>query len=107
LSPAKRRLAVEHVRRAIGRDRVSERRACAVLQQAQNTQRRIPPLAADEPPLVHRIVTLACDFGRYGYRTIEGLLHLEGCFANHKRVERIWKHEGLKVPKMQPKRRRL
>jgi hypothetical protein len=36
-----------------------------------------------------------------------GLLHLEGCFVNHKRVERIWKEEGLKVPKKQPKRRRL
>ncbi len=36
-----------------------------------------------------------------------GLLHLEGTFVNHKRVERIWKEEGLKVPKKQPKRRRL
>ena len=64
-------------------------------------------MAADEPPLVHRIVTLACDYGRYGYRRVMGLLHLEGCFVNHKRVERIWKEEGLKVPKKQPKRRRL
>ena len=64
-------------------------------------------MAADEQPLVHRIVTLACDYGRYGYRRVMGLLHLEGCFVNHKRVERIWKEEGLKVPKKQPKRRRL
>ena len=105
--PLRRRLAVEHVRGALGRDRVSERRACAVLGQARNTQRRIPYVAADEPPLVHRIVTLACDYGRYGYRRIMGLLHLEGRFVNHKRVERIWKEEGLKVPKKQPKRRRL
>ena len=105
--PLRRRLAVEHVRGALGRDRVSERRACEVLGQARNTQRRIPHVAADEPALVHRIVTLACDYGRYGYRRVMGLLHLEGCFVNHKRVERIWKDEGLKVPKKQPKRRRL
>ena len=98
---------MEHVRGALGRDRVSERRACTVLGQARNTQRRIPHVAADEPPLVHRIVTLACDYGRYGYRRVMGLLHLEGTFVNHKRVERIWKEEGLKVPKKQPKRRRL
>ena len=87
--------------------RESERRACTVLGQARNTQRRIPHVAADEPPLVDRIVTLACDYGRYGYRRVMGLLRLEGTFVNHKRGERIWKEEGLKVPKKQPKRRRL
>lgn len=56
---------------------------------------------------MHASVTLACDYGRYGYRRVMGLLHLEGTFVNHKRVERIWKEEGLKVPKKQPKRRRL
>jgi len=46
-------------------------------------------------------------FGRYGYRRIHGLLRLDGWWVNHKRVERIWRREGLKVPKKQPKRGRL
>ena len=54
-----------------------------------------------------RIVWLACEYGRYGYRRITGLLHWEGWRVDHKRVERIWREEGLKVPKKQPKRRRL
>jgi len=56
---------------------------------------------------VTRIVWLACEYGRYGYRRITALLHWEGWRVNHKRVERIWREEGLKVPKKQPKRRRL
>ena len=54
-----------------------------------------------------RITELACDYGRYGYRRITGLLQNEGWRVNHKRVERIWRQEGLKVPRRQPKRRRL
>ncbi len=50
---------------------------------------------------------LACQYGRYGYRRITGLLKQEGFEVNHKRVERIWRREGLKVPQKQPKRRRL
>ena len=46
-------------------------------------------------------------YGRYGYRMIHGLLCCEGWWVNHKRVERIWRREGLKVPKKQPKRGRL
>ncbi len=54
-----------------------------------------------------RIVELASQFGRYGYRRITGLLRLDGWQVNHKRVERIWRMAGLKVPKKQPKRGRL
>jgi transposase InsO family protein len=57
--------------------------------------------------LRERIIGLACEYGRYGYRRITGLLHNEGWRVNHKRVERIWRQEGLKVPRKQPKRRRL
>jgi putative transposase len=53
------------------------------------------------------IVKLACDYGRYGYRRITALLNQDGWRVNHKRVERIWREEGLKVPKKQPKRKRL
>jgi len=50
---------------------------------------------------------LASDFGRYGYRRVTALLRGEGWPVNHKRVERLWRQEGLKVPQKQPKRRRL
>ena len=54
-----------------------------------------------------RIVELAKAYGRYGYRRIAALLHREGWRVNHKKVERIWRQEGLRVPKKQPKRGRL
>jgi len=78
-----------------------------VLQQPRSTQRLRPYLADDEPRLVSRIIELAERYGRYGYRMITGLLRLEGWKVNHKRVERLWRREGLKVPKKQPKRARL
>jgi transposase InsO family protein len=78
-----------------------------VLEQARTTQRYEARLADDEPLLVRRIVELATRYGRYGYRRITAMLRSEGWRVNHKRVERIWRHEGLKVPKRQPKRGRL
>ena len=50
---------------------------------------------------------LASAYGRYGYRRITALLREEGWHVNHKRVERIWRREGLKVPVKQPNRGRL
>ena len=87
--------------------RVSERRACAILGQARRTQRRIPHTTDEGTRLVARIIELATQYGRYGYRRITALLRQEGWQVNHKRVERIWRKEGLKVPQKQPKRRRL
>ena len=86
---------------------VSERRACRVVGQARTTQRRVLRAKEDEERLTAEIVDLASRFGRYGYRTITGLLRLAGWRVNRKRVERIWKQEGLKVPQKQPKRSRL
>ena len=57
--------------------------------------------------MTEAIIRLASQYGRYGYRMITALLRVEGWFVNHKRVERIWRCEGLKVPKKQPKRGRL
>ena len=53
------------------------------------------------------VVKVARRFGRYGYRMVKGMLRTEGWAVNHKRVERIWRQEGLKVPSKQPKRGRL
>ena len=86
---------------------VSERRACRVLGQARSTQRHRPRVRDDEPRLVARIIELAKQYGRYGYRRITALLRREGWRVNPKRVERIWRREGLKVPKRQAKRGRL
>lgn len=86
---------------------VSERRACRVLGQVRSTQRRTPRASEFQRRLVARVIELACQFGRCGYRRITALLKREGWRVNHKRVERIWRQEGLKVPQKQPKRRRL
>ena len=100
-------MAVEHVRRALGGLEVSERRACKVVGQARSTQRRDPYIPDDEPMLVRSMIELAEQYGRYGYRRITALLCLTGWIVNHKRIERLWRREGLKVPKKQPKRKRL
>ena len=86
---------------------VSERRACAVVGQSRSTQRRQPKVRADEAALTEAIVRLATRYGRYGYRRIRRLLADEGWRVSIKRVYRIWRREGLKVPKKQPKRGRL
>lgn len=103
-SPSRRREKVEHVREVLG---VSERRACSVLGQPRSTQRRIPRTAEDEERLTADIIELAMTCGRYGYRRITALLREAGWAVNRKRVERIWRREGLKVPGRQPKRGRL
>ena len=86
---------------------VSERRACRVLGHPRSTERYAPRAAEDEQALTDAIVELARRFGRYGYRRITALLRMEGWDVNHKRVERLWRQAGLKVPGKQPKRGRL
>jgi putative transposase len=87
--------------------KVSERRACKTLGQYRSSQRHTPEPDDYEKCLVNRMVALATKYGRYGYKMITGLLRGEGWKVNHKRIERLWRQEGLKVPKKQPKRGRL
>jgi transposase InsO family protein len=61
----------------------------------------------DEESLTRDIIKHAVRFGRYGYRRVTAMLRDQGWQVDHKRVERIWRREGLKVPKKQPKRGRL
>ncbi len=61
----------------------------------------------DEQALTKDIVALAGWYGRYGYRRVTASLHAAGRSMNHKRVGRIWRREGLKVPQKPPKRGRL
>ena len=78
------------------------------MEQARATQRRNLSPPSDEQQLTDDIIALATKYGRYGYRRITALLNNErGWRVNHKRVERIWRKEGLKVPRKQPKRSRL
>jgi transposase InsO family protein len=86
---------------------VSERRACRALGQHRSTQRKVPRGRDDEAALTADLIELARRYGRYGYRKIGALLKAAGWLVNDKRVERIWRREGLKVPAKQPKRGRL
>ena len=95
---------MEHLRGKFG---ISERRVCGIIGQPRSSQRYVIQLKGDEERLCAEIVQLASQYGRYGYRRITVRLQNDGWRVNHKRVERIWRQEGLKVPKRQPKRGRL
>jgi putative transposase len=83
---------------------VSERRACRALGQHRSTQRKVPRGRDGEAALTADLVELA---RRYGSRKIGALLKAAGWCVNAKRVERIWRREGLKVPSRQPARGRV
>ena len=78
-----------------------------MLFRSRATQQYGPVHSNEEDTVQTRIIALAREYGRYGYRRITALLQQEGWRVNHKRVERIWQQEGLKVPQKQPKRARL
>ena len=87
---------------------VSERRACRVLGQIRSTQHYIREVKSEEEMLTEEIVSLATRYGRYGQeQNNSATLDAEGWIVNHKRVERSWRKEGLKVPKKQSKKGRL
>ena len=86
---------------------VSERRACRLLGQHRSTQRHVPRGRSDEDRLVEDMIELARQYGRYGYRRVAALLRDAGWQVNDKRVERLWRREGLKVPYKQPRKGRL
>ncbi len=104
MSPSRTRQAVVHVQQTLS---VSERRACRVLGQHRSTQRYGPRVRDDEPRLVRRIHELVRRYPRYGYRRVWALLAGEGWRVNVKRIERLWRREGLKVPRKPRKKRRL
>lgn len=92
------------MRRSLG---VSERRACRTLGQHRSTQRQVPRGRPDEDLFTEDIIELAKDHGRYEDRMITGLVNNAGWHENPKRVERIWRREGLKVPSKLPGKGRL
>lgn len=92
---------------AIERHGVSQRRACRILSQPRGTQRYRPILRPDEDQLTQRIISLACQYGRYGYRRIAVMVNRSGLRVSRERVERIWRREALQVPRKQRPRGRL
>jgi len=95
------------VRYAIDQHRVSQRQACRILGQPRGTQRYHPIKRADEDALTQQILSLACQYGRYGYRRITAMLNRGGIRVGKDRVSRIWRREGLKVPSRHKPRARL
>ena len=87
--------------------KVSERLACRVIGQLRTTQRYAPRPNREREKLRERIVELATQYGRYGYKTITSMLQLEGYEVGKDSVHRVWREEGLQVPQKQPKRARL
>lgn len=104
MSPSRKRTAVDHLEATFA---VSERRACEVVDQPRSTQRYVPRPADDEAAVVTRMLELVRVHPRFGYRRIAALLRREGFAVNFKRVYRLWRREGLKVPRRQRKKRRL
>jgi putative transposase len=104
LTAGQRRQAVRQLQEAFG---VSQRRACRVLGQPRSTQRQTPKTSEEEDRLVRRMLELVRQHPRWGYRRITVLLRREGWRVNRKRVYRLWRQQGLKVPRKQRKKRRL
>ena len=74
------------------------------LSRSTHQYRKVPK---DEDSLRLALIRLAKQYGRYGYRKITQLMKMEGWQINHKRVERIWREEGLQLPERHKKRKRL
>jgi putative transposase len=91
----------------VDRKGLSERRACQILGQHRSTQRREPCVAADDAALRARLRRFSKDRPRWGYRRAHQQLLEEGWSVNRKRVQRLWREEGLRVPRRRRKRQRL
>lgn len=84
----------------------SERRTCSVLGVSRSSLHYTAKVQ-DDDQLRLAMIRLAKRYGRYGYRKITELLRVEGWCVNHKKIERLWREEGLKLPERHKKRRRL
>jgi len=104
VGPARKREAVGHLQAAL---EMSQRRACNVVGQPRATQRHRSQPDAAERRLRARLHAFSRQRPRAGYRTACGQLRQEGLRVNVKRVQRLWREEGLKVPRRQCKKRRL
>ena len=104
MSPSRRRDAVRMLQGRLG---VSERRACRVVGQHRSTQRHEPRRVDRDDGLRGRLRTLSRQHPRWGYRRAWAFLREEGWSVNRKRIQRLWREEGLRVPARRRKRQRL
>ena len=95
------------MRRRLGPETVSERRACRVLGQPRTTQRYQPQRPGDERKLLAEMRSISHRRPRYGSPRVHRTLQATGWYVNHKRIERIWREESMQVPRKQHRRRRL
>jgi len=95
------------VKHVVGVLKVSERHACRALSQQRSTQRYECKASDDEKPLVAAMLLILSTRPRFGYRRVWALLRADGWRVNRKRVHRLWRKNGLKVPQKQVKKRRL
>ncbi|EEO6613861.1 IS3 family transposase, partial [Listeria monocytogenes] len=105
LSPDRRRAAVDHLKRKL---RVSERMACRLVGLSRSAYRR--PLKGDtvaDPDRALREWLRAWAKGhpRYGYRRAYHDARAEGWVVNHKKIQRLWRDEGLRVPQRRRRKR--
>ncbi|WP_462418634.1 IS3 family transposase [Kytococcus sp. Marseille-QA3725] len=105
LSPDRRRAAVDHLKRKL---RVSERMACRLVGLSRSAYRR--PLKGDtvtDPDRALRewLRAWAKDHPRYGYRRAYHDARAEGWVVNHKKIQRLWRDEGLRVPQRRRRKR--
>ena len=101
MSPSRRRDVVRMLQDRLG---VSERRACRIVRQRRSTQRTVPTRRADH--LRRALREISRDHPRWGYSRAWGHLRQEGYVVNRKRIQRLWREEGLRVPPRRRKRRR-
>ncbi len=104
VGPARKRTAVEHLQREL---ELSQHRACKVVGQPRATQRHVTQPDAEETRLRERLNEFSREQPHAGYRTACGQFRQEGLRVNVKRGQRLWREEGLKVPRKQCKKRRL
>ncbi len=107
MSPEGRRRTIGEVRRRLGPDRVSERRACRVLDQPRSTHRYESSRRQQEGDLLAEMRRLARQRPRFGCERIFKMLTARGWQVNEKRVHRLWKQEAMQVPRKQQRKRRL
>ena len=103
MSAGQLREAVVHTRQKLG---TSERRTCQVVGLARSTL-QYKSAEKDDDELRLALIRLAKQYGRYGYRKVGELLDVEGWRVNHKKVERLWREEGLQLPNRHRRRKRL
>ncbi|GAA3227948.1 hypothetical protein GCM10020256_39710 [Streptomyces thermocoprophilus] len=104
VSPSRRRRAVAMLQERLG---LSQRRACRIVGQHRSTQRYQPADADPDSDLRERLRRFARAHPRWGYRRAHAVLVREGLVVNRKKIQRLWREEGLRVPAKRSKRRRL